>query len=168
MAVYARKQCCAKSEVIEAVLRQREGQNNHNKFVSQMLSCVVGHLRHKSEDTTVVQFRYMRDSKYGARSHIKKMSNTMFAHKVVGVYRNLPKKKDDCLMGQRQYLCVKIIAWYKKGKYLNEADIPKEESDFFMEAVEAAREYVKSLTGITFILWDVLDFTRRTYGQPSR
>ena len=131
MAVYARKQCCAKSEVIEAVLKQREGQKNHNKFVSQMLSCVFGHLRHKSEDTTVVQFRYMRDSKYGARSHIKKMSNTMFAHKVVGVYRNLPKKKDDCLMGQRQYLCVKIIAWYKKGKYLNEADIPKEESDFF-------------------------------------
>ena len=49
-----------------------------------------------TEDTTVKtqrlrSFRYMRDSKYGARSHIKKMSNTMFAHMVVGVYRNLPK-----------------------------------------------------------------------------
>ena len=66
-------------------------------------------------------------------------------------------------------MCVKTIAWYKKEKYLNEADIPKEESGFLMKAVEAARVTGQSLAGInTFILWDVLDFTRRTYGQPKQ
>ena len=41
------------------------------------------------ENMTVARLRCMRDSKYDARSHGKKMSNTMFAHKVVVAYRNI-------------------------------------------------------------------------------
>ena len=52
-----------------------------------------------SEDITVAQFWFLWDSKFDARSHIKKMLNTKFAHKVVGVFSKLAKKKkkDDCL-----------------------------------------------------------------------
>ena len=47
--------------------------------------------------------------------------------------------------------------------------MPKEESDLFMEAVEATREYAQRVTEIyKTILWDVLEFTRRIYGQSKQ
>ena len=43
------------------------------------------------KDTSVAQFRYVRDNQYGATSHIKKMSNTMFVHEIAEAHRNLHK-----------------------------------------------------------------------------
>ena len=50
---------------------------------------------------TIAQFRYMRDSRYDARSHFKKMSNTMFCAQGRGGISQPDKKQEDCLMGQR-------------------------------------------------------------------
>ena len=36
----------------------------------------------------------MRESKYDAKEHIKQMSNTKFAHKVVEAYRNIQEARE--------------------------------------------------------------------------
>ena len=58
----------------------------------------------------VAQFRYMRDSKYYARSHIKKMSNTMFVDATC-------TNEVDRVMSQRA-VCVdkKPLLFTRRGK----------------------------------------------------
>ena len=62
----------------------------------------------------------------------------------------------------------RAIVLYKREKDLNE-DRQKEENDKLIAAVKAARENAQSLTETNrSVLWDVLDFTRRTYGHSKR
>ena len=66
---------------------------------------------------TVAQPKYMRDIQYVARSKNKMMSNTMFVEKVVEANRNLQKKKEDRLMGQKGSVYVhKAVPQHKKER----------------------------------------------------
>ena len=74
----------AKGDVIEEVHRHKGGPMI---TLSVCRKCHTAYLGR--EDVTVSQFRYMRDSKYDVRSHIRKMSSLMFVHKIVEAQRNL-------------------------------------------------------------------------------
>ena len=72
----------------EKVHRQREGP------IITLRMCRKCHIAYLGrEGTTVAQFRYMRDSSCDARPHIRNLSNTLFAHKVVEAYRNQEKER---------------------------------------------------------------------------
>ena len=75
----------------------------------------------------VAQFVYLRESKYDARSRLRKMSNTMFVHKVVEACRNLQHERElmDGTMGsmyvrnaialvRRSNTCTKQVCKKKK------------------------------------------------------
>ena len=49
--------------------------------------CCTGYLGRK--EISVAQFRCMRDSQHEATSHMNKMSNLRYVHKVVEAHRNL-------------------------------------------------------------------------------
>ena len=68
------------------------------------------------KDISVALFRYMIHSQYEATSHNKKMSNTLFVHKVVEAYRNL-QKSIGMLDGTKGSMYVReAVALCKKGK----------------------------------------------------
>ena len=83
-----KKKVLAKGDVIEEVHRQKGGPMITSSVCRKCHTAYLGR-----EDVTVSQFRYMRDSKYDVRSHIRKMSSMMFCAQDCGSTAQLVNRK---------------------------------------------------------------------------
>ena len=105
--------------------------NDDKKLVSQMLHCEFAHGRHSGGAVQVGE-----DSQYDARSHIKKMSNTMFVYKVVEAFRHLQEQSGQ-LEGTKDvtewtagfgffFLCLcSVCLWHRRHVFLRNCRMEK-------------------------------------------